>query len=185
MHPWKTHRENKRPPVVPDVSPQIFHFFHDFQVCFITNFLFQLGLACIKTMICFSHTHTHIIRIYFLKQKETTMFVHLFFSSLPVRSFPNLPSFCFFCGVSSAIIIKSTDPQEVQIFGNALPTSWGSGARLVGGPVPWPSGLDGGWGWRSGFQMLAGWFQIFFIFTPIWGRFPFWLIFFKGVETTN
>ena len=29
------------------------------------------------------------------------------------------------------------------------------------------------------------WFQIFFIFTPTWGRFPFWLIFFKGVETTN
>ena len=29
------------------------------------------------------------------------------------------------------------------------------------------------------------WFQIFFIFIPIWGRFPFWLIFFKGVETTN
>ena len=29
------------------------------------------------------------------------------------------------------------------------------------------------------------WFQRFFIFTPIWGRFPFWLIFFKGVETTN
>ena len=29
------------------------------------------------------------------------------------------------------------------------------------------------------------WFQIFFIFTPTWGRFPFWLICFKGVETTN
>ena len=29
------------------------------------------------------------------------------------------------------------------------------------------------------------WFQIFFIFTPIWGRFLFWLLFFKGVETTN
>ena len=29
------------------------------------------------------------------------------------------------------------------------------------------------------------WFQICFIFTPNWGRFPFWLIFFKGVETTN
>ena len=28
------------------------------------------------------------------------------------------------------------------------------------------------------------WFQIFFIFTPIWG-FPFWLIFFRWVETTN
>ena len=27
------------------------------------------------------------------------------------------------------------------------------------------------------------WFQIFF--TPVWGRFPIWLIFFKGVETTN
>ena len=29
------------------------------------------------------------------------------------------------------------------------------------------------------------WFQIFFIFTPTWGRFPFWPIFFKWVETTN
>ena len=29
------------------------------------------------------------------------------------------------------------------------------------------------------------WFQIFFIFTSIWGRFPFWLIFFRWVETTN
>ena len=24
------------------------------------------------------------------------------------------------------------------------------------------------------------WFQILFVFTPIWGRFPFWLIFFRG-----
>ena len=29
------------------------------------------------------------------------------------------------------------------------------------------------------------WFQIFFIFTPIWGRFPFWLIFLRWVETTK
>ena len=29
------------------------------------------------------------------------------------------------------------------------------------------------------------WFQIVIIFTPIWGRFPFWLIFFRWVETTN
>ena len=29
------------------------------------------------------------------------------------------------------------------------------------------------------------WFQIFFIFNPTWGRFPIWLVFFKGVETTN
>ena len=34
-------------------------------------------------------------------------------------------------------------------------------------------------------QFTRWWFQIFFIFTPTWGRFPFWLIFFKGVETTN
>ena len=32
---------------------------------------------------------------------------------------------------------------------------------------------------------MGWWFQIFFVFTPIWGRFPFWLIFFKRVETTN
>ena len=29
------------------------------------------------------------------------------------------------------------------------------------------------------------WFQTFFIFTPTWGRFPLWLIFFRWVETTN
>ena len=29
------------------------------------------------------------------------------------------------------------------------------------------------------------WFQIFFLFIPTQGRFPFWLIFFKWVETTN
>ena len=33
--------------------------------------------------------------------------------------------------------------------------------------------------------MTRWWFQRFFMFTLIWGRFPFWLIFFKGVETTN
>jgi len=27
--------------------------------------------------------------------------------------------------------------------------------------------------------------QTFFSFTPTWGRFPFWLIFFRWVETTN
>ena len=32
---------------------------------------------------------------------------------------------------------------------------------------------------------IRWWFQIFFMFTPIWGRFPIWLIFFKRVETTN
>ena len=35
------------------------------------------------------------------------------------------------------------------------------------------------------FCFISRWFQIFFISTPIWGRFPFWLIFFRWVETTN
>ena len=29
------------------------------------------------------------------------------------------------------------------------------------------------------------WFERFFLFTPTWGNYPFWLVFFKGVETTN
>ena len=33
--------------------------------------------------------------------------------------------------------------------------------------------------------MPGWWFQIFFIFTFIWGKFPICLIFFKWVETTN
>ena len=33
--------------------------------------------------------------------------------------------------------------------------------------------------WKG--QLGGAWFQIFFIFTPIWGRFPFWLIFFRWV----
>ena len=32
---------------------------------------------------------------------------------------------------------------------------------------------------------LGGGFKYFFIFIPIWGRFPIWLIFFNWVETTN
>ena len=38
---------------------------------------------------------------------------------------------------------------------------------------------------RKSFNMTRWWFQTVFIFTPIWGRFPFWLIFFRWVETTN
>ena len=35
-------------------------------------------------------------------------------------------------------------------------------------------------------QSVSGWwFQIFFIFTHIWGRFPFWLIFFRWVGSTT
>ena len=34
-------------------------------------------------------------------------------------------------------------------------------------------------------KKLGGGFKYLLFFTPIWGRFPFWLVFFKGVETTN
>ena len=35
-------------------------------------------------------------------------------------------------------------------------------------------------------EYITGWwFQILFFFTRTWGRFPFWLTFFKWVETTN
>ena len=33
--------------------------------------------------------------------------------------------------------------------------------------------------------LASWWFQICFMFIPIWGRFPIWLICFKWVETTN
>ena len=34
-------------------------------------------------------------------------------------------------------------------------------------------------------HLYRWWFQVFFMFTLIWGRFPFWRIFFRWVETTN
>ena len=37
----------------------------------------------------------------------------------------------------------------------------------------------------KGTLITGWWFQIFFIFTPTWGRFPIWLVFFRCVETTN
>ena len=38
---------------------------------------------------------------------------------------------------------------------------------------------------RSQTNLLAGGLKHFFIFIPVWGRFPTWLIFFKGVEKTS
>ena len=39
--------------------------------------------------------------------------------------------------------------------------------------------------WRALEISFGWWFQICFIFTPIWGNDPIWLIFFKWLETTN
>ena len=41
------------------------------------------------------------------------------------------------------------------------------------------------WRFTRWFSLSGWWFQIFCIFIPIWGHAPNWLIFFKGVETTN
>ena len=59
---------------------------------------------------------------------------------------------------------------EVQFFaGNKLKLQW----------------IGTSW-WQSSSKSFSRWcFQIFFIFTPIWGRLSFWLIFFRWVETTN
>ena len=68
---------------------------------------------------------------------------------------------------------KSTSPSLLFVFFPG--TSFGTGnsnlfARVWNLKHPWKT---------------RWWFQVFFIFTPIWGRFPIWPIFFKGVETTN
>ena len=40
--------------------------------------------------------------------------------------------------------------------------------------------------WTSEHNRSTGWwFRIFFVFAAVWERFPFWLIFFRWVETTN
>ena len=76
----------------------------------------------------------------------------------------------------------------------SLPAIWPSRRSLLVGPGLWWMLFKG---FGKGGAVLAKlilyyipyisgwWFQIFFIFTPICGRFPFWLIFFKWVETTN
>ena len=48
-----------------------------------------------------------------------------------------------------------------------------------------PTYVDGLFGWNLVERWARWWFQVVFIFTPIWGRFPSWLMFFKWVETTN
>ena len=41
------------------------------------------------------------------------------------------------------------------------------------------------WGWSFGDDTTRWWFQMFFIFIPIWGRFRFWLVFFTWVGSTT
>ena len=54
-------------------------------------------------------------------------------------------------------------------------------------PHHWKVGCKGfgTWAHEALLNMAGWWFQICFIFTPTWGNDPFWLIFFRWVETTN
>ena len=45
--------------------------------------------------------------------------------------------------------------------------------------------LSGWQPWCFAWSNTRWWFQIFVIFIPTWGNDPFWLIFFRWVETTN
>ena len=81
---------------------------------------------------------------------------------------------CYIRTWFSTILFQSMDPFSVVNFF----MTWLRIGSL-------PMGERGGTKWRGYWKMTGWWFQIFFIFTPTWGRFIFWLIFFKWVETTK
>ena len=64
------------------------------------------------------------------------------------------------------------------------PVGLGSQARLGQHPIAVPRSKLVEW-WALGGSLTRWWFHIFFLFTPIWGRFPIWLVFVRWVETTN
>ena len=80
-----------------------------------------------------------------------------------------------------AYSLKSSDSYESPLVSESH-KGGGRGNNIVprmdAPPICW---------WNSGEKTTPGWqlipsrwwFQIFFIFTPIWGRFPIWLILFK------
>ena len=59
---------------------------------------------------------------------------------------------------------------------------WGVNSWLAGVMIHDPRKNIGGY---IVWLQTRWWFQILIIFTLIWGRFPFWPIFFRWVETTN
>ena len=72
--------------------------------------------------------------------------------------------------------------------GVSLPGSWILDPDLPGKASEFGT-IVLNWSWShnskwSLFSWLGGGFKYVFIFTPTWGRFPFWLIFFRWVETT-
>ena len=91
------------------------------------------------------------------------------------RSF-HLPNFCetgrFFLYFFQEICYK----KHLELHANPLMVPKGSKFRRVCPQAHLPYEVLKNSGW---------WFQIFFIFTPIWGRFPFWPIFFRWVGSTT
>ncbi len=75
---------------------------------------------------------------------------------------------CFFPFTTPSAL---TGPISQSLGGHCMLSCW----CLVSGYFYLHPYLGGGW-W---------WFQMFSIFTPIWGRLPFWHLFFRWVETTN
>ena len=69
------------------------------------------------------------------------------------------------------MVSQATGPPTRQEVNDAQPWCW---------PRRWLAGLV-----HEIYLVIGGGFKYFFVFTPVWGRYPIWLIFFKGVETTN
>ena len=77
--------------------------------------------------------------------------------------------FFFFCGSRRLESLKHSRCGRFGSFGSTR-SVW---LRVRVGPM------------GSRWYKSRWWFETFFIFTPIWGRFPMWLTFFRWVETTN
>ena len=88
--------------------------------------------------------------------------------------------FCFFSG---GALPCSADEEAFDLMGTWGVDSWN---WLI--YPPWnkhQKHLKNGWLEIDPASFSGWWFQRFFMFIPTWGRFPFWLIFFKWVEITN
>ena len=89
------------------------------------------------------------------------------------------------CSVCS-LLARSRKPNPRRTANHSLRSSRVcSTCRCNGAEADTPLGKKKKTPWLYRGWITTRWFQIFFMFNPIWGRFPCWLIFFKRVETTN
>ena len=107
--------------------------------------------------------------------------------------FSVLQRYSYWVGVKDLVSLKKHTPTCFRMAILASRHEWkicwpwrcryNTNERMMGRRCPqlwncWPPKIDEQ-------NRARWWFQMFFIFTPTWGRFPFWLIFFKWVETTK